>query len=290
MPNWSYHYALALRRRELQQHEEVEGKSDDETSSKFPTTANEALQTAISLHPSILSLLLEKNNTDIRSRSFRTDWPSVLPSLQKYSSMKLAVVSQGYDKVSSIFIQRSHKLWCADDTVSWLYENCQQVVQALEEKQPTPINQDSESKMADVVPSSSSSGTPQDDKRSSPPSFTSCLALDRYYNCNPQDFADRYQMLPGDGQFLDEQLINLAMEYNPDRRPLLRHQLRRNRQQQQHQLEGEDMELQRMLLEQMQQAAGNGERVVIDPDSPLAEIFLRSMMPWTRVQGVPPRR
>ena len=48
----------------------------------------------------------------------------------------------------------------------------------------------------------------------------------------------------------------------------------------------DELEMQRMLLEQMQQG-----RTIIDPDSPMLEVFLHSLMPWAQVDGVHhPRR
>ena len=266
MPNWAYHYALALRR--------LEEDTDEQDTKVASMTANEALQQAILSHPSIVSLLLEKNSVNIRSRSFRTDWPSVLPILEQGSDKndKIIAPSKGYHKVVSIFIERSHKLWCADDTLSWLYANCQEVVMKMKQNQDTKIGTETD---------------PMPVEANQPHCKGS--ALDRYYSCNPQDYSDRYQMLPGDGNFLDENIVALAMEYDPNRRPLLRH-LRQNRNRQQQQLQEGEMELQRMLFEQMQRDRNGDGVVIVDPDAPIMELFLRSMMPWARVQGIPPGR
>ena len=281
MPNWSYHYALALRRHE-QQQEHLQGSHEDKLSLK---KANEAIQEAITSHPSIVALLLSKNKVDTVSRSFRTDWKSILPTLQDMANIKFGThngtANQGYEKVVSIFINRSYKLWCADDTISWLYANCKIVVENRLAELEDLKNLTLESNESNATFSNKGKTDINVNLGKLP------LALDRYNLINPQDFEDRFQMLPGDGNFLDQNLMDMAMEYNPQRRSLLR-QLRQRQGGRRGGGPDDDVELQRMLLEQIQRERNGNEVVYIDPDAPLAELFLHSILPWARVQGVPP--
>ena len=149
--------------------------------------------------------------------------------------------------IVNIFVQRSHKLWSSDETLKWLYDISVEV-----------MNRGiGESKYCDY-----------DDR---------CLtALNRYNRCDPSDYEDRFKTLPAEANPLDPALVAPALAVDPNRRMMRRNRALNNA------IDGVDeMEVQRMLFEQMEH---NG--ALIDPDSPLLEVFLHSLMPWAQVDGV----
>ena len=120
MPNWRYSYALALYKLSL-------FASNDEDEDAMKVKATEALVSAIRCNPHIPQLLLDKNKVNITGRSFQTDWPSVLSPLRELNedlttqqSILAGSLARDYEgakrKVVSVFIERSYKLWCGDDT------------------------------------------------------------------------------------------------------------------------------------------------------------------------------
>jgi len=285
MPNWAYSYALALYRLSLDDDNDDDGEL-------ISSKANKALQSALSKFPSVLPLLLEKNNIDVQGRSFKTDWPSVLPffgmksvctsttkdgTAAKDENMldehTLKCAKMGADRIITIFVQRSFKLWAADDVVAWLYDNC---VKVMEEEGSGKKETSAEEEVDDVK--SKAEGQAVSTFQPSP-------ALIRYLRCDPSDYEDSFRTLPADANPLDEALLGPVMALDPNRRRFLR----RNRGGRN--AEEEELELQRQMM--MMQAGGvalGGEMVNIDPDLPLLEVFWRSLLPWARVEGVPPPR
>lgn len=151
-------------------------------------------------------------------------------------------------------MRRSHKLWKPDDVQAWLYAHCKAVVDEADHgTPPTPYNDDT-------------------------------VALTRYDRCDPDDYDDTFQTLPGDANPLDEAIVAPAMAWNPQRRRMLRQQQEQQQGGQFH-ANNEEVEMQRLILEQIRRDRG---ATVVDPDAPLAEVFLRSMMPWATVDGVDP--
>ncbi len=256
MPNWSYSYALALYKLSFMMPTDTE---EDE----MKTKAFEALKTAVHAYPLIPKLLLEKNNINITGRSFQTDWPSVLSPLRELSD-ELSTrerlsgkvwrdVVTAKDKITSIFVERSHKLWCGEDVVKLLFDCCQEALATKEAKlmeKPT-------------VP----------------------LALIRYADLKLDDFQDSFPHIPV-VDALDPRLVDAAMNVRPNARRMLRLPNQRGD-------DGDegfnlnDFQEQR-VAQQIRTMFGTGrdDMTVIDPDLPIAEIFWRSLLPWNRVDGV----
>jgi len=253
MPNWSYSYALALYKLSFMMttYEEEEA---------LKVKANEALKQSILSYPSIPKLLLEKNKINITGRSFQTDWSVIISPLREihedneqnimtFGSLGKDLVT-AKDKIISIFVERSHKLWSSDDVVKWLYDCCQEVVSS---EKPKHIADDDS------------------------------FALIRYGKINVDDFQDSFPNIPiANG--LDPRLVDAAMNFRPNTRRMLRMPNQRG---------GEGIhfdETQRVRDEQNRVLFGTGRdgMDVIDPDLPFVEVFLRSLMPWNRVDGVPP--
>ena len=248
MPNWAYSYALAMYRKshfdEDQGDDEIDGITLEEQ-------ADNALDHALSRYPFIVRLLLEKNGVNVKSRSFRTDWPSVIDTLDLMNRNSNA----GVEKISSIFVERNSKLWSGDDVLKWLFRGCQRIVETKE------------------VENTADDGV-----------VSSLEALEKYSVFDPMDFQDSFRRIPADANPLDPGLMDAALNYTPNRRRFLR----MNRQQGGRGNEqGLDLE---MLARQQRTMLGTGRNgmQVIDPDLPLMELFWRSMMPWARVDGVPP--
>ena len=113
--------------------------------------------------------------------------------------------------------------------------------------------------------------------------YTPSDALLKYYEYDPCDFQDSFRRIPLDANPLDPSLMDAAMNYTANRRRFLRLNNRR------HGGRGDDEGIDLEMLARQQMAllgAGRDGMDVIDPDLPLAELFLRSMMPWARVDGV----
>lgn len=260
MPNWSYSYALALYKLSFM-------LSDDDDEEEMKMRASESLKVAVRCFPLIPKLLLEKNNINVRGRSFQTDWPSVLSPLSELHdelSTQEGIVA-GYfareiattkEKITTIFVERSHNLWKGDDVVKWLFDCCQEIVSDKEQN-----------------------------KIEAPTSAP--IALMRYSKLKLDDFQDSFPNLPV-ANALDPMLVDLAMHVRPNARRMLRmpNQHRGGM--------GNEFNLDNVggqrALQQMRTLLGTGRNgmEIIDPDLPIAEVFWRSMMPWARVDGVPP--
>lgn len=241
---------------------------------ELKTKAFEALKTAVYAYPLIPKLLLEKNNINITGRSFQTDWPSVLSPLRELRdelSTRESLVSGilwrdvviAKDKITSIFVERNHKLWCGDDVLKLLFDCCQEALANKEAKlleEPT-------------VP----------------------FALIRYADLKLDDFQDSFPHIPivDAADALDPRLVDAAMNVRLNARRMLRMPNQRG---------GgggggdeafnlNDFPGQR-AAQQIRTMFGTGrdDMIVIDPDLPIAEIFWRSLLPWNRVDGVAPGR
>ena len=105
--------------------------------------------------------------------------------------------------------------------------------------------------------------------------------LSRYNKCDPEDYQDRFQTLPGDENTLDENLVAPAMVWNPQQRNFIRSLQKKK--QQPHHANQEEVELQRIFWEKMRR---DNNMIMVDPadGSPLVEMFLRSMLPWNSVE------
>lgn len=189
LPNWGFSYALSLFN--------LDGDTTKEET-------NSALKTAICRFPSIIGGLLAKNEIDANSRSFRTDWPSALKFLNEldvqfqkrtyetYSSDPIirARISQAYDTIARIFVQQNFKLWSSSKVLTWVYEN----LMVLREESKN-------SELKDLPPLSP--------------------AIIRYVNADPSDYEDKFQTMPAEANPFDPNMIQLALNVDPNRRRLV---------------------------------------------------------------------
>jgi len=263
MPNWGFSYALALYRLSLSlgNNADEEGEQQQQM---MRQRADEALQRGLVSYPSMLQLLLEKNGVDTRVRSFQMDWPTVL---QDYFTRAGSAFDLGHantvakgacDRVIRIFIQRHFKLWQSDPVLQWLYSNALFVSQT-------------EGRSASVA-TTTMSVVPR--------------ALERYANVDPSDFLEFVAALPPDAEnMVDPALVAPALALDPRRRRMLRfgpnHQNGQAMEQQQE-------EEQRRRMMHGGGIGPTGPPTAIDPDLPLMEIFWRSLLPWTTVDGIQP--
>jgi len=313
MPNWAYSYALALRRMSQEEIDDNDGDylgddvEDEDLKNKLDRQADIALQEALRKYPSVLPLLLEQNKIDTKGRSCLLDWPSILD----HYNTSIAMVSPSEKFIIGIFVKRHFRLWKPDDVVSWLYRNAVIVAKENDANGIASLKKNDASTAPEESGIASATASVEDDNAMMGISKNISLsssssqeqhqqvamgnkeALNRYLRCNADDFtSDTFQMLPAGANPLDPRLVVPALEANHPgmggrRRMIQQQQVR----QQQLQAGGggmHDNDLERILMEQLGIGGdGNGGRVEIDPDSPLVEVFLRSMMPWTRVEGVP---
>jgi len=165
----------------------------------------------------------------------------------------------GLEKISSIFVERNCKLWSGGDVVKWLYRGCQRMIETKVERNTS----------ADAVEDN----------------ISSLEALEKYSDFVPMDFQDSFPRIPVDANPLDPGLMDAALNYTANRRRFLRMNRRHGAGRENDQ--GLDLE---MLARQQRTMLGTGrnQMQIIDPDLPLMELFWRSMMPWARVDGVPP--
>lgn len=235
----------------------------DEEDYELKEKSIEALKLAINRYPVIPKLLLEKNNVNVKGRSFQTDWLSVLSPLGEISddlearqAMKggchLNQICEAKEKITTIFIERSHKLWSGDDVLKWLFDCCNGVVSSTE-----------------LITSAE---------------FPT--ALIRYGVLKLEDFQDSFPHLPVDIA-LDPRLVDMAMHVRPNARRMLRIPNQRGV------ANGNEFNLQeiaaaRRAAQQTMLGTGRDGMAIIDPDLPIAEVVWRSMLPWARVDGVPP--
>lgn len=257
LPNMAYSYALALFRLH----------SDSPSEESFEK-ANHAIQAAMSQFPEIVGLLLQRNEVDISGRSFRRDWITVLDLASERSrslrnewlstvndgAIVVAATLQACDLITKIFVETSAKLWSDDGVQQWVFDNMKMLY----------------SRRLDFleVPESLSP------------------ALIRYISCDPSDYESHLPLLPQDANVVDVNLIALAMDINPNLPRLLRRMPPMDNGA--GQLEGHRLH---DGFSAAQPLLGGPPSQMIDPDWPIVEVFWRSFLPWTHVDGViPPRR
>ena len=107
-------------------------------------------------------------------------------------------------------------------------------------------------------------------------------ALQRYIQYRPDD---NVVMLPADANPLDPALFRQVVQFDATnvrhRRRLLRHPNNRQENVQQRII----AQMQQQQQQQQQQQAPS-QLELLDPDMPIAELFWRSFLPWTTVDGV----
>ncbi len=193
VPNWGFSYALALFNLNL-------FNATDDAMEK----ANRALKNAILHFPSIVGLLLSKNEVDTSGRSVRTDWPTAVKYLDElecefqnrnykaYSSdtVTRARTSQAYDAIVQIFVQQNSKLWSSSNVLTWVYNN---LVALQEETQNSDFD-----KATPLSP-----------------------AIIRYISSDPSDYEEKFQTMPADANPFDPNVVALALNIDPNRRRLV---------------------------------------------------------------------
>lgn len=251
LPNWAYSYALALYR--------LEKPNGSQSSFVGKTTSTEALVSAIQTFPAIVEQLLIKTDQDVFGRSMETNWPTLLNSLRSMDSHPND--NSNYDAV----VYNASKYAC--DLVSKIFveRNCtlwagNEVLKWLHNAAVEAIA--------------------RGEKQALCPS----PALQRYSSIDPQIFDTRERLLPDEANPLDPALLEMCLVVDQNRRRFLRRG---------------DRVGQPNPLDLLENPARNhadglalGGRAVqqIDPDSPMLEVFLQSMLPWNHVEGLPPPR
>ena len=270
MPNWAFSYAMALYR--LSRKEE----------------ADEALKTALNNFPMVLPKLLEMNKVDVQVRSFQMDWPTVLPAFnhdlnaanidEVNTQIEARVARAAGEHLVRIFVERNHKLWKENDVVQWMYSCSEEVVKGTQ-----PQLQKEEDTGEREMSTSTELAAMQLISTFSP-------ALARYAQCDPSDYEDRFRTFPPEAIALDPNLVGPALVHDHRRGRFLRGGQARG---------GGGMEREMMeevpadLMEQLRGMlgmAGNDEVDLLDPDSPILQLYLRSLLPWAQVDGVRPPR
>lgn len=210
--------------------------------------ANSALKSALHMYPEVLPLLLEKTGVDVTGRSVQYDWPVVLSFLEASSF-------DGENRSSVNHKSTMHvvRIFVQRSYKLWSSEEvCHWIY--------------------DVCADLMSEGTSQLIERDS---FSSASV--RYSNCDPSDYEDKFKILPAEANPLDPALVQPALAMDPNRRLM-----RRNPQLNNNEFGADAVEMQRMLLDQLERNRGT----IIDPDSPILEVFLQSLLPWAHVEGV----
>lgn len=162
--------------------------------------------------------------------------------------------------------------------------------------QQSSVDDASAAQASQATPDVAAPASIDDDEACRPP-LTSAFspALARYAQCDPSEYEDAFRTFPPEAIALDPNIVAPAVALGPNDRRRGRF-LRRNRQ---HRgsggggegvddgpLNGRDPgEVIRQLL-----GMGGDEAEVLDPDSPLLQLYLQSLLPWARVEGVRPPR
>jgi hypothetical protein len=280
LPNWSYSYALALfdLSRAMQF---VESDNNDDSSDIFAEIkmkADAAIQNAMNRYPSVVGHLLQNLEIDTTGRSFQRDWVTVLDYATAHSRrlvrlwhntapdlLNLSASLNVCDLIAKIFVEQNGKLYGNEEVLQWMYNN----LCVLKEKGSNDTVSDNDSKMPN-------SPNP---------------AILRYANVDPADYRNKIQQLPPDANIIDNGILAHAMTMD-SRRPRY---LRRNNQRRRN--DDDDFEddirydeFGNPIIPQRTAPYFGPPTHVVDPDWPMAEVFLRSILPWNHVEGIPPPR
>merc|ERR1712238_146197 len=90
IPNWSYSYALALRRMERHNNSNNNRSSNNNNNTNNKISSTKALVNAIKRFPEVPGMLLAENNKNVTSgnnRSCLYDWPLILQKLDHYTTI-----------------------------------------------------------------------------------------------------------------------------------------------------------------------------------------------------------
>jgi hypothetical protein len=313
MPNWAFSYAMALKRLEdagitpegressKEGDADVDNTDDNKTNEHEdlepktvpPPSADEALRQALVRFPDVLQHLVDENNLDTTGRSFQMDWPPVLEYFRLAPRVSQSeddiTTNKAVSHVTKIFILRSHKLWSSEQVVAWLYQCALHVkeqnlldvtMECVEDSQGEVDTVGEEQGMDNIA----ASVKPSSRLRSYP------KALVKYLVCDLEDYEDSVRRLPPDANPLDEALVAPALALDPHGRRRFRLNNGRGGGGGVNGLPDEnDLDLQQRLLAQfgMADGAGDGATLRVNPEDPIVQVFLQSLLPWARVDGVP---
>lgn len=251
----------------------------------------------------------------------RMDWPSMLPHFSGDAmegngvndTVEERVTRASGEHLVRIYVERCHKLWKEDDVVQLLYRIAEKVVwQHLRSSAEDKVEEEEFEQTAqpgeaqdDAAPADGSAQdgpAPTNGSKSVPSALTSTFspAIARYAQCDPSEYEDAFHTFPPEAIALDPNIVAPAMALGPNRRGRF---LRRGQQQQQQQRHGgggmdggagghDPLEIVRQMLGMGGNNDGVGQGVeMLDPDSPLLQLYLQSLLPWAQVEGVrpPPR-
>ncbi|KAG7346622.1 inositol-pentakisphosphate 2-kinase [Nitzschia inconspicua] len=192
MPNWSFSYALALFR--IHQKDSLDHDAKEK--------ADRAIQRAVFRFPTVVRDLFTKNEVDVNSRSFQTDWPSVLEFvnelIREFGVTTAASTRRivAYYTIVGIFVQQNCHLWKSSAVLKWLYDN----LQVLKVSTKTKIQ------------------IPQ-----------LCSAILRYHRCDPSNFKDTFETMPVEINPLEPDTVAFSLTIDTNRPRLLQRGSRESR-------------------------------------------------------------
>ena len=324
MPNWAFSYALALYRL----YEDGQSDDDDtldveeEDPHRGRAAADDAVVHALSRFPGVLYKLLVAMNIvenispgrySFRSGSSSLDWSTVLPAFNDSAridkdSREDHVAGGKGENLTNIFVKRCHNLWKEESVVRWLYHCAERSAMGefrcikgklrsifgddLDEEEDgkslLPPQQDDS---AAAITSDVANGKSALPSRR-PRVMSSFLpALARYAQCDPSEYEDSFRTFPPEAIGLDPNILAPAMVALGPNNGGRRRFFRQGQQQPQHRIidAGERGAGGRDPLDILRQMLPEVE--IVDPDSPLLQLYLQSLLPWAHVEGVrpPPR-
>ena len=123
-------------------------------------------------------------------------------------------------------------------------------------------------------------------------------ALARYAQCDPSEYEDSLRTFPPEAIALDPNIVAPAVHVEDGRRGrFLRNNAARNPQGGQGGGVGGEGMPEGDVMDALRRAlglggGGAGDVELLDPDSPILQLYLQSLLPWAQVDGVapPPRR
>lgn len=326
MPNWAYSHALALYRLSIS----AEDDSEEGYQERAAAALMRALEAFPMVLPKLLDMnKVNTRDRSFRTDWFSLLAHFDRDAIESSAAANNGTVEERVTRASGehlvrIFVQRCHKLWKEDHVVQWMHDCAARLVKERGEQQRQHQQSEAEEGGAEKEQTSapvegaqdSAAEAPSDnddiyehaedannsDKDSNIPPLISVFspALARYAQCDPSEYEDAFRTFPPEAIALDPNIVAPAMALGPDGRR--RRMFRRGQQHQQQrggreggggmdngELEGQDA---LGIVRQMLGLGGaGGEEEMLDPDSPLLQLYLQSLLPWAQVEGVrpPPR-
>ena len=343
MPNWAFSYALALYRLSESESQPTTYDNcihDEDRKFTFAQRAEQALLEALTRFPMVLPRLLTLNNVNTQDRSFRMDWPSILPyfNVESMGNGRMSTVEERVAKASGehlvrIFVLKCYKLWGENDVMQWLYHASEKITQhqhhdvlsqieSFEPMNRLDLESEKKAEPSGITGSADHEKNPLDfannletsngqhqsasvaeprvdtgsttSKQAFNLTYAFSAALARYAQFDPSEYEDAFRTLPPEAIALDPNIVAPAMALDPNRRGRL---LRGGRPRAAVEEVG-GLPLDAGLMDGLRgilgiNAGGGGSQEVemLDPDSPLIQLYLQSLLPWAQVEGVrpPPR-